>query len=84
LNNIEQKEIWFVTETNINLQSFGKLIYQFHYGLRDLYEVSCKELDFLMKFSEEKDFIYSSRMMGGGLGGCTINLIEEAHIADFT
>src|SRR5660397_291442 len=66
------------------LQAFGKLMYQSHYGLRDLYEVSCKELDFLVKFSEDKDFIYGSRMMGGGFGGCTINLIEEAHIADFT
>ena len=67
-----------------NLPAFGKLMYQSHYGLRDLYEVSCKELDFLVKFSEKKDFIYGSRMMGGGFGGCTINLIEEAHIADFT
>jgi galactokinase len=66
------------------LQAFGKLMYQSHYGLRDLYEVSCKELDFLVNFSEEKDFIYGSRMMGGGFGGCTINLIEEAHIADFS
>jgi galactokinase len=66
------------------LQAFGKLMYQSHYGLRDLYEVSCKELDFLVKFSEEKDFIYGSRMMGGGFGGCTINLIEETHIANFT
>jgi len=66
------------------LQAFGSLMYQSHYGLRDLYEVSCKELDFLVKFSEEKDFIYGSRMMGGGFGGCTINLIEEAHIADFS
>jgi len=66
------------------LQGFGKLMYQSHYGLRDLYEVSCKELDFLVKFSEEKEFIYGSRMMGGGFGGCTINLIEEAHITDFT
>jgi len=58
-----------VNETNINLQSFGKLIYQSLYGHRDLYEVSCKELDLLVEFSEEKDFIYSSRMIGGGLGG---------------
>jgi len=65
------------------LQAFGKLMYQSHYGLRDLYEVSCKELDFLVKFSEEKDYVYGSRMMGGGFGGCTINLIEEEHIADF-
>lgn len=65
------------------LQEFGKLMYQSHYGLRDLYEVSCKELDFLVKCTEEKDFIYGSRMMGGGFGGCTINLIEADKIAEF-
>ncbi|UJH90763.1 galactokinase [Antarcticibacterium sp. 1MA-6-2] len=65
------------------LQSFGKLMYQSHYGLRDLYEVSCKELDFLVKATEDKSFIHGSRMMGGGFGGCTINLIEEDKIADF-
>jgi galactokinase len=67
-----------------DLHAFGKLMYQSHYGLRDLYEVSCKELNFLVNFSEEKEFIYGSRMMGGGFGGCTINLIEEAHIANFS
>ncbi|CAM4327210.1 galactokinase [Gillisia limnaea] len=66
-----------------NLQAFGQLMYRSHYGLRDLYEVSCKELDFLVKFTENKDFIYGSRMMGGGFGGCTINIIEESHIPDF-
>ncbi|MGM1056581.1 MAG: galactokinase [Bacteroidota bacterium] len=67
-----------------DLEKLGELMYQSHYGLKDLYEVSCKELDFLVKFSEDKDFIYGSRMMGGGFGGCTINIIEESHIADFS
>lgn len=66
------------------LQEFGNLMYQSHYGLRDLYEVSCRELDFLVKFSEDKDYLYGSRMMGGGFGGCTINLIEEDKIAEFS
>ncbi|MFO8148391.1 MAG: galactokinase [Gillisia sp.] len=69
---------------NGDLEKLGELMYQSHYGLRDLYEVSCKELDFLVKFSENKNFIYGSRMMGGGFGGCTINIIEESHIADFS
>ncbi len=67
-----------------NLQDFGKLMYQSHKGLRDLYEVSCRELDFLVKFTEAKEFIYGARMMGGGFGGCTINIIEEDKIAEFT
>ena len=61
----------------------GELMYQSHYGLRDLYEVSCKELDFLVEFTEGKSFIYGARMMGGGFGGCTINIIEEDEIAQF-
>ena len=45
--------------------------------------MSCKELDFLVKFTEDKNFIYGARMMGGGFGGCTINIIEEDKIAQF-
>jgi galactokinase len=63
-----------------NLQTIGKLMYASHRGLQHQYEVSCPELDFLVDFSEEKPFIYGSRMMGGGFGGCTINLIEADKI----
>lgn len=65
------------------LKKFGELMYQSHYGLRDLYEVSCKELDFLVNYAEDKEYVYGSRMMGGGFGGCTINLIEEDKIRSF-
>ncbi|MFV8224511.1 galactokinase [Christiangramia aquimixticola] len=63
-----------------NLRNFGQLMYKSHEGLQQNYEVSCPELDFLVEFSRDKDFIYGSRMMGGGFGGCTINLIEENEI----
>ncbi len=66
-----------------NLDKFGQLMYQSHAGLSYLYEVSCKELDFLVNYTENKDFIYGARMMGGGFGGCTINIIEEEKIAEF-
>ena len=66
-----------------NLKSFGKLMYASHEGLQHNYEVSCEELDFLVDFSRNKEFIYGSRMMGGGFGGCTINLIEEDKIDSF-
>ncbi|HKJ49186.1 MAG TPA: hypothetical protein VJ973_08860, partial [Christiangramia sp.] len=66
-----------------SLKRFGKLMYGSHEGLQHQYEVSCKELDFLVDFSREKDFIYGSRMMGGGFGGCTINLIEEDKIDSY-
>ncbi len=66
-----------------NLENFGKLMYESHEGLQHNYEVSCKELDFLVDYSRDKDFIYGSRMMGGGFGGCTINLIEENKIDSY-
>lgn len=66
-----------------NLEHFGKLMYASHKGLQYNYEVSCPELDFLVDYSRDKDFIYGSRMMGGGFGGCTINLIEEDKIKDY-
>ncbi|MDT0678362.1 galactokinase [Autumnicola musiva] len=68
---------------NGELKKFGELMYQSHKGLQHHYEVSCPELDFMVDFSEDKDFIYGSRMMGGGFGGCTINLIEANKIDDY-
>jgi galactokinase len=59
-----------------DLEKFGKLMYLSHYGLRDNYEVSCKELDILVDATENLDGILGSRMMGGGFGGCTINLVK--------
>jgi len=58
----------------------GKLIYQSHIGLQKLYEVSCTELDFLVEETHQMPQVLGSRMMGGGFGGCTLNLLEK----DFT
>lgn len=65
------------------LREFGELMYASHAGLQHDYEVSCTELDFLVDYSRDKDFIYGSRMMGGGFGGCTLNLIEEDKIESY-
>ena len=65
------------------LNEFGGLMYGSHDGLQHDYEVSCPELDFLVEFSRDKDYIYGSRMMGGGFGGCTINLIEADKIDEY-
>lgn len=65
------------------LKEFGKLMYESHHGLKELYDVSCKELDFLVDFTYSYNEIIGSRMMGGGFGGCTINLIEENFVDDF-
>jgi len=51
-------------------------MYQTHFGLSRLYEVSCEELDFLNKLARKMD-VTGSRVMGGGFGGCTINLVKE-------
>ena len=60
-----------------DLKNFGTLMYQTHEGLSKDYEVSCKELDFLVEILKDNPNVYGSRMMGGGFGGCTINLIEN-------
>ena len=66
-----------------DLKEVGELMYASHEGLRDNYEVSCKELDFLVNFSTRFDAVKGARMMGGGFGGCTINLIEESGLDEF-
>ena len=66
-----------------DLTEFGKLMYQSHAGLSSKYEVSCPELDFLVDFSKDHPYVYGSRMMGGGFGGCTINVIEESKIEEY-
>lgn len=69
----------------------GEMMYQTHFGLSRLYEVSCEELDFL-NAEARKMGVTGSRVMGGGFGGCTINLVKselynafiEVVAADFT
>ena len=65
------------------LKEFGQLMYESHIGLKNDYEVSCKELDFLVEYSMKYDEILGSRMMGGGFGGCTLSLIKESLIDKF-
>jgi galactokinase len=67
-----------------NLKAFGAFMNQTHEGLKRDYEVSCKELDFLKTVVEDKPQVYGSRMMGGGFGGCTINLIENDGIEEIS
>ena len=51
-------------------------MYQTHFGMSKLYEVSCEELDFLNKLARRME-VTGSRVMGGGFGGCTINLVKK-------
>jgi len=57
-------------------ETVGEMMYQTHFGMSKLYEVSCEELDFLNKLARKYD-VTGSRVMGGGFGGCTINLVKD-------
>ncbi len=61
-------------------QAFARMIYHSHEGLRDLYEVSCPETDWLVKRAQETEGVVGSRMTGLGFGGCTFAVIRESSI----
>ncbi|MEO6914744.1 MAG: galactokinase [Chitinophagaceae bacterium] len=67
-----------------DLTGFGKLMYETHQGLSKLYKVSCPELDFLAENAHGFDGVTGTRMMGGGFGGCTINLVEKDRVDAFS
>ncbi len=66
-----------------NVEIFGKLMYETHAGLSEEYEVSCSELDVLVEIARESGYVLGSRMMGGGFGGCTINLVQKDKVEEF-
>ncbi|HEY1023469.1 MAG TPA: galactokinase, partial [Flavisolibacter sp.] len=63
-----------------DLKTLGLNMYGSHDGLQHEYEVSCKELDFLVDAVRGNDAVVGARMTGGGFGGCTINIIKEEAI----
>lgn len=67
-----------------DLSLFGEKMYGSHQGLSKEYEVSCAELDFLVEEAKKYDAVLGARMMGGGFGGCTINLVKNEGIDKFT
>ena len=66
-----------------DLNTLGKLIYASHNGLQHQYKVSCDELDFLVDQAKKNKHVLGARMMGGGFGGCTINLIARSEVKAF-
>lgn len=78
----------FVIEENIRLQkaaealksgdlhTLGQLMFETHEGLSKCYEVSCRELDFLVEAVKDRKEVLGARMMGGGFGGCTLNIVR--------
>lgn len=66
-----------------DIEGFGQLMFQTHHGLSKLYNVSCAELDFLVEQAANSDAVIGARLMGGGFGGCTINIVKENQAEQF-
>ncbi len=62
---------------------FGTLMRESHTSLRDLFEVSCRELDIMVEIAESVEGYCGGRMTGGGFGGCTVNLVKTADASRF-
>jgi galactokinase len=63
---------------------FGRLMNESHVSLRDLYQVSCRELDIMVEVARRLPGCLGSRMTGGGFGGATVSLVEADAVADFS
>jgi len=66
-----------------DIVKFGELMYKSHDGLSKKYEVSSSELDFLVELTKDLPYVVGSRLMGGGFGGSTINIIDKKFINEF-
>ena len=71
-----------VVGIDLDYETVGEKMYGTHQGMSKLYEVSCEELDFLNDIAKECG-VTGSRVMGGGFGGCTINLVKDELYDDF-
>ncbi|MEO1414712.1 MAG: galactokinase [Bacteroidota bacterium] len=95
LSPVTRKRCRYVVEENIRVDTFaealqtgnyealGAQMYASHAGLQHDYEVSCFELDYLVALSRRESSILGARMMGGGFGGCTINIVEKGKTDSF-
>lgn len=63
-----------------DIKAFGQKMFDTHEGLSTLYEVSCPELDILVNAVKDNPHVLGARMMGGGFGGCTINIIKKSEV----
>ena len=66
-----------------DLPRFGELMRASHRSLRDLYQVSCPELDAMVEAAEGLPWWWGGRMTGGGFGGCTVNLVNASDAESF-
>ena len=66
-----------------DLSEFGRLMAESHRSLRKDYEVSCPELDIMVKIAQKLRGVFGARMTGGGFGGCTVNLVSADAVEEF-
>ena len=91
-NDNHRKRALYIIEENARVKAFiaalelknymecGSLLYDSHEGMSIKYEISCPELDFLVETLQGQPGVIGARMMGGGFGGCTINLVSQAEV----
>lgn len=77
IEEIERVQLASIDLQHGDLHAFGKRMFETHDGLSKLYEVSCEELDYLVTLVQHYPEVLGARMMGGGFGGCTINIIPK-------
>ncbi len=66
-----------------DMDLLGRLMESSHASLRDDFEVSCEELDLMVRLAGENSGVHGARMTGGGFGGCTINVVQETYVEEF-
>lgn len=67
-----------------DIEAFGELLFKAHSGAQNQFKISCTELDYLVDEARHNPDIIGSRMMGGGFGGCTINIVKKDSVKTFT
>lgn len=67
-----------------DIKGFGSLLFKAHYSAQHQFKISCKELDFLVQEAKNNSNVIGARMMGGGFGGCTINLVKKEEVKAFS
>ena len=63
-----------------NIEGLGELLFEAHKGISNQFKVSCKELDFMVEKANTHPDVIGARMMGGGFGGCTINIVKKGKV----
>ena len=77
--NIRVQQMAKLLEEN-DLTGMGELLFEAHAGMKDDYKITCEELDFLVEIAKAYPQVLGARMIGGGFGGCTINIVKSKYV----